>query len=102
MFSNMKAVALVNRRVVVAPDAFVELVVWRLSAPLAPSTHRLKHRLAYVVKGECVALYDNERGKGDHRHFDGREATCRFISPERLIADFDADRERWDRENRRT
>jgi hypothetical protein len=47
-----------------------------------------------------VVLYDNERGKGDHRHFAGREAPYRFISPERLVADFDADRERWDRENR--
>jgi hypothetical protein len=101
MFSNMKAVALVDRRVVVAPDAFVEVVVWRLSAPFAPSTHRFKYRLAYVVMGECGVLYDNERGKGDHRHFEGREAPYRFVSAERLIADFDADRERWDRENRR-
>ncbi|NJD86740.1 MAG: hypothetical protein FIB05_01830 [Betaproteobacteria bacterium] len=97
----MKADALIRRRIVVATDAFVELVVWRLSAPLPPSTHRFKYRLAYVVRGACVVLYDNERGKGDHRHFAGREAPYRFASPERLIADFDADRERWDRENRR-
>lgn len=97
----MKADALIRRRIVVAVDAFVEVVVWRLSAPLAPSTHRFKCRLAYVVRGVCVVLYDNERGKGDHRHFAGREVPYRFASPERLIADFDADRERWDRENRR-
>ncbi len=98
----MKAEALIRRRVVVALDAFVEMAVWRLSAPLAPSSHRFKYRLAYVVTGKCVVLYDNERGKGDHRHFAGREAPYRFVSPERLIADFDADRERWDRENRRS
>jgi len=97
----MKADALVRRRIVVAMDAFVEVVVWRLSAPLAPSTHRFKYRLAYVVRGVCVVLYDNERGKGDHRHFAGREVPYRFASPGRLMADFDADRERWDRENRR-
>ena len=97
----MKADALIRRRIVVAMDAFVEVVVWRLSAPLAPSTHRFKYRLAYVVRGDCVVLYDNERGKGDHRHFAGREVPYRFTSPDRLIADFDADRERWDRENRR-
>lgn len=98
----MKADALIRRRVVVATDAFVEVVVWCLPVPLAPSTHRFKYRLAYVVKGECVVLYDNERGKGDHRHFRGREAPYRFISPERLVADFDSDRERWNRENRRS
>lgn len=97
----MKADALIRRRIVVAMDAFVEVVVWRLSVPLAPSTHRFKYRLAYVVRGACVVLYDNERGKGDHRHFAGHEAPYRFTSPERLIADFDADRKRWDRENRR-
>jgi len=97
----MKAVALIRRRDAVAMDAFVEMVVWHLPAPLAPSLHRFKYRLAYVVKGRCVVLYDNERGKGDHRHFAGREGPYRFASPERLVSDFDADRERWDRENRR-
>jgi hypothetical protein len=97
----MKAFALVRRRVVVAPDAFAEIVVWRLPEPLAPSMHRFKYRLAYIVQGECVVLYDNERGKGDHRHFAGRETTYRFVSAERLVADFSADMERWDRENRR-
>lgn len=98
----MKAGALTKRRVVVAMDAFVEVVVWRLPVPLAPSTHRFKCRLACVVRGECVVLYDSERGKGDHRHFGGRETPYRFISPERLVADFDSDRERWNRENRRS
>ena len=52
--------------------------------------------------GVYEVLYDNERGKGDHRHYAGRESPYRFVSPERLVADFDADRERWDRENRRS
>jgi hypothetical protein len=98
----MKAVALVQRRVVVAADAFAELVIWRVADPLAPSTHRFKYRLAYVVEGECVVLYDNERGKGDHRHFGPAQAPYRFISADRLMADFGADIERWDRENRRS
>jgi hypothetical protein len=32
--------------------------------------------------------YDNERGKGDHRHFQGVETAYRFTTVERLIADF--------------
>ena len=97
----MKAVALVRRRVVVAADAFVEVVVWRLADPLAPSPHRFKYRLAYVVEGVCVVLYDNERGKGDHRHFGKSEKPYRFVSADRLVADFGADMERWNRENGR-
>ena len=98
----MKAVALTRRRVVVAADAFVEMVVWRLDESLAPSTHRFKYRLAYVVGGECVVLCDNERGKGNHRHFGKSEKPYRFVSADRLMADFGADIERWNRENRRS
>ena len=97
----MKAVALVHRRVVLASDAFMELVVWRLGSPLPPSSHRFKYRLAYVVDGECVVLYDNERDKGDHRHFGKSQGPYRFISPDRLMADFSADIERWNHENGR-
>jgi hypothetical protein len=42
----MKAVAMIRRRDVVAMDAFVEMVVWHLPLPLAPSLHRFKYRLA--------------------------------------------------------
>ena len=64
----MKAQALLHRRVVLAEDAFVELVVWRVPRPVPPSTHDLRYRLTYVVSGACVLRFDNERGKGDHRH----------------------------------
>ncbi len=98
----MNAVALLRRRVVVAPDAFVELVLWRLDEPLPTWPHRFKYRVAYVVGGECVVLYDNERGKGDHRHFGKSQRPYRFVSSGRLMADFEADMERWNRENRRS
>ena len=65
----MKAVPLICRRVVLAPNAFAEVAVWRVSEPVPPSEHPFKYRLAYVVGGECVLRYDIERGKGDHRHF---------------------------------
>ena len=69
---------------------------------LAPhgSPHGYKYRLAYVVRGECVLRYDNEVGKGDHRHFDGKESTYVFTTPDRLIADFRRDIARWNHENR--
>jgi hypothetical protein len=38
--------------------------------------------------GVCRVRYDNERGKGDHRHLGGVEAPYRFRSLERLLADF--------------
>ncbi len=102
MLSNMRAVALVRRRVVVAVDAFVEVVIWSVPEPVPPSAHRFKYRLAYVVGDRCVLRYDNERGKGDHRHTGSDEAPYCFSTPERLLADFAADVERWNHANGRS
>ena len=102
MISNMKAIPLIRRRVVLAPDAFVEVAVWRVHGPVQPSPHTFKYRLAYVVRGECVLRYDNERGKGDHRHVDGRETPYPFTTADQLMADFEADMTRWNHEHGRT
>jgi hypothetical protein len=72
----------------------VEMVVWALPQPVPPSEHGFKYRLVYIVDGQRVVGYDNERGKGDHRHLDEREQTYRFVSIEQLVADFMADVER--------
>lgn len=38
---------------------------------------------------------DNERGKGDHRHFGEQEQDYLFTSIEQLLEDFRTDVERW-------
>lgn len=96
----MKAVQLVSMRIAYSESAFAELVLWRLSRPAEGSAHAFKYRLAYVVHGECVLRYDNEVGKGDHRHVGRIENIYTFTTPEKLIADFQHDIERWNDENR--
>lgn len=98
---DMKAILQSRRRVVLALDAFADIVIWRLPAPLPPCTHALKYRLAYVVAGACVVRFDNERGKGDHRHFGETEEPYPFTTADRLLADFQAAVERWNHEHRR-
>ena len=102
IISNMKAIKLISTRIVYSESAFAELVLWRLPKPLSGSLHEFKYRLAYVVRGECVLRYDNEAGKGDHRHFDGKESVYLFTTPEQLVADFQNDIERLNHENRNT
>ena len=98
----MEALLLIRRRVVIAADAFVEIVVWRLHQPVPSSSHGFKYRLAYVVAGECVLRYDNERGKGDHRHLGNEEFPYAFSTPDQLMSDFNADVVRWNREHGRS
>ena len=98
----MKAIELLRRRVVYSESMFAELVLWRVPKPLKGSKHSYKYRLAYVVEGECVLRYDNEAGKGDHRHYSGKETAYVFVSPEKLVADFQRDIARWNDENSHT
>lgn len=63
-------------------------MIWRVPKPVPPSEHPFKYRLVYIVAGERVVGYDNERGKGDHKHIRGDELPYTFQSPARLVADF--------------
>ena len=69
----------------------VERVIWFVPLSVPPSEHDFKYRLVLIRNGVRVVGYDNERGKGDHRHHHGVEAPYNFVSIERLIADFEAD-----------
>jgi hypothetical protein len=98
----MKAVALLRTRIAYSETAFAELAIWKVPKPVVGSTHSYKYRLAYVVEGICVVRYDNEAGKGDHRHFGTEEQAYIFQAPEKLLADFERDTKRWNHENRRS
>jgi hypothetical protein len=73
---------------ITADGGVIELVVWRVPAPVPPTAHGFKYRAAYVVGGVRVVGFDNERGKGDHCHTDGVEQPYVFVSVEQLIEDF--------------
>jgi hypothetical protein len=87
----MKAVRLFYQRIDYDDGEIVEMVIWRVPAAVPPTTHGLKYSLFYGRPGVREVGYDNERGKGDHRHFKGRETTYEFTNVEQLTADFWAD-----------
>jgi hypothetical protein len=62
---------------------------------LPPSTHSYKYSLFYGTAGSRRVGYDNERGKGDHRHIGEREEAYVFITLEKLLDDFRRDVEEW-------
>ncbi len=97
---SMKAALLLRERVPFDEESFAELVIWRLPEPLSGSLHPYKYCLAFIVADECVLRYDNETGKGDHRHTATREVTYAFESPDKLVQDFLREARRLHRENR--
>lgn len=86
---------LLRERHVLAENSFAEMVIWQLSRPSSGSSHRFKYRLAFVVDEVCVLRFDNEAGKGDHKHIGELEASYAFVSLVRLISDFWDEVGRW-------
>jgi Family of unknown function (DUF6516) len=88
------AVLLARAKEVRDDGSIVEIIVWELPARLPTSTHRYKYRLFFGASGVSRVRYDNERGKGDHRHVGDQECEYKFSSVEQLLADFQSDVER--------
>jgi hypothetical protein len=91
----MPVVLVVRAKEIRDDGSIIEIVVWELPEPLTPSTHRYKYRLYYGFGGVSRVRYDNERGKGDHRHIAEREEDYVFVTLEQLLEDFRRDVENW-------
>jgi hypothetical protein len=91
----MPAELLIDERHILDLESFVEIVVWRLPKAVRGSGHSFKYRLALVHENVCVLRYDNEAGKGDHRHAHEKEAPYVFTTPEALLNDFWQDVDNW-------
>lgn len=88
----MKAVLAYHDKQVLPDGTIVEMKIWEVPEPVAGSSHRLKYSLFYGREGERLVCYDNERGKGDHRHVAGKEEVpYAFTTVEKLIEDFKTD-----------
>jgi hypothetical protein len=87
----MDAELLFHERINYDDGSIVEMLLWRVPTPVPPTTHGLKYRLFYGRPGVREVGYDNERGKGDHRHVKGVEAPYRFSTVEQLMIDFWSD-----------
>ena len=90
----MKAKQIFYDKAVLPDNSIVEMIIWQLPKPSPERPHGLKHSLFYGYDGLRIVGYDNERGKGDHKHFGEVESQYRFVSVEKLVADFLIDVER--------
>ena len=86
-----KARLIFRDRLLLEDGAIVEMRIWQVPESVPASTHGLKYSLFYGYPGRRVVAYDNERGKGDHRHLDDVEQPYAFTTVEALIDDFLAD-----------
>ena len=98
----MDAIEIDRKRFRISEGAEAEIVIWRVPEPVRGSTHYFKYRLALIVDEVCVMRYDNEAGKGDHRHVGDAEYEYAFVGVDAVRRDFLLDAGAWlERHNRR-
>jgi len=85
----MQAKLIYREKYFYADGASREMVLWQLPEKTAKNPHGLKYRLYYgLADGTCIVRYDNETGKGDHRHKRDQEEPYQFKDVETLVAGF--------------
>lgn len=87
----MKATLIYRKSETRADGVKLELVIWQLPAATVDRPHGLKYRLWAGRSGQSLVRYDNERGKGDHKHVGAMEVPYVWHGIGRLLADFIAD-----------
>lgn len=90
----MKAIRIFYDKALLPDGSIVEMVIWQLPSVSPERPHGLKYRLFYGRDGQRIVGYDNERGKGDHKHILDVEKRYKFTTVEKLVADFLVDVER--------
>lgn len=98
----MTAQRLIHFKKRIADNLVKEVKVWRLPEPVAASTHPYKYSLALIANNCCVLRYDNERGKGDHKHVGHWETPIAWPGLAALLAEFDRDIQCWRQANGHT
>ena len=86
-----RATLIHHEKVEMDDGSMLEMILWEVPMPVRGSGHRFKYSLFYGEPGRRLIGYDNEAGKGDHRHYDDREEAYEFTTREQLVRDFLAD-----------
>jgi len=85
----MKAKLLHSEKDQLDDGSVLELVLWKLPKKTRDRPHGYKYRLYFGnSEGECLVRYDNETGKGDHKHIGNKEISYTFLDKDTLFKDF--------------
>lgn len=94
----MKAELVYHEKRYFSDGSFQEIKIWKVDKN-KDKPHGLKYSFAYIVNNERAVGYDNAEGKGDHRHYKGKEYSYKFQGLEKLWMDFKKDIELFKEES---
>lgn len=84
----MKAVLIYRKNETRADGVKLDMTIWQLPAPTLDRPHGLKYRLWAGRNGVTLVRYDNESGKGDHKHVGAIETAFTWRGLVALVDDF--------------
>jgi hypothetical protein len=89
----MKARLLLDAKTVLSDGRLIQRKIWQLPKPDNECVHGLKYSLYCGLNGQTIVRYDNEKGKGDHRHIGPAETEVpyAFECLAKLLSDFAQD-----------
>jgi len=89
----MKARLLLDTKTVLSDGRIIQRKIWQLPKSNDESLLGFKYRLYCGLNGQTIVRYDNEKGKGDHRHVGPEETEMPYPleSLAKLLADFAQD-----------
>jgi len=91
----MRAKLIYKSKTILDDSSIIELVLWKLPEKTKDRPHGFKYRLYFGDKnGNCIVRYDNETGKGDHKHIGKNEYPYQFQNKDKLLRDFMEDIQR--------
>ncbi len=92
MITIMQALLIHHNKRVLSDGSIEEIVIWKLPKQTVDQPHGFKYRLYFgLADGTCLVIYDNHKGKHDHKHLHGKEEPYAFTNIDKLLHDFRAD-----------
>ncbi len=81
---------------ILSEKELIEMKIWRVTKS-EDFPDKVKYSFVYIKNKERVLGYDNERGKGHHRHYKDKEIKIIFKNPETLLNQFkkEVEKLRW-------
>ena len=76
-----------NEKTVFEDGSILQVRIWSVPKSVPSARHRCKYNLFYGRPGERLVGFDNERGKGDHKHVLGAETNYRCVSISQSLAE---------------
>ncbi|WP_207457734.1 DUF6516 family protein [Azospirillum sp. SYSU D00513] len=85
------ATLLISTKDLLDDGSIIQIRVWSVPVPVRASSHLYKYSLFYGRNGQRLVGYDNEAGKGDHKHVRGVELPVTYNGLSDLLDQFQAD-----------